>query len=196
MLARRTHWLKQALLGPGNAVGIRLTFDDGPHPNHTSVVLQQLETHDQEAAFFLIGQNVLQYGRPDYGRHTLGNHTYSHPRLGWFDLRGAEREIARCQAILPEATQFRAPFGRLTPGLWRATRRHGLPCMHWTLDSGDWKCRSLDDARTCAAEVIRLLRDGDTVLFHDSHPWIEPILDAVLPVISRNDLASRSEVRV
>ena len=53
--------------------------------------------------------------------------------------------------------------------------------MNWSLDSGDWRCRSEEDAATCAAEVLKLVRPGDVLLFHDDHRWICPILDVVLP---------------
>jgi hypothetical protein len=56
-----------------------------------------------------------------------------------------------------------------------------LRIVNWSLDSGDWRCRSAADAAECAREVLGLVRPGDVILFHDDHRWIGPILDAVLP---------------
>ena len=181
--ARRPHWLKR-LLVPARP-SILFTFDDGPHPAYTPAVLKRLREHDCNAAFFLLGNRIEAaphlVERIETAGHALGNHTYSHPDLGWLNFRQAHEEVARCQALVPTAKLFRPPFGKLTPGLRLAARRHGLQCLNWTLDSGDWRCRSTADAHNCASEVLELLQPGDIVLFHDNHRWIEPILDVVLP---------------
>ncbi|MDB5308106.1 MAG: polysaccharide deacetylase family protein [Gemmataceae bacterium] len=121
--------------------------------------------------------------------HLVGNHTFTHTRLGWWDRAGAYAELARCQDLLPAGVGwFRPPFGRITPGLWRAARRLGLGVVTWTLDSNDWQCRTEVDAAACAAEVLERVRPGDTILFHDDHPGIGPILDVVLPGLASRGL--------
>ena len=63
-----------------------LTFDDGPHPEATPFVLDELKKYNAKATFFCIGKNVVAY--PDiYKRildegHTVGNHTQNHLN-GW-----------------------------------------------------------------------------------------------------------------
>jgi peptidoglycan/xylan/chitin deacetylase (PgdA/CDA1 family) len=184
--ARRPHWLKRE---PLHGDGVLLTFDDGPHPEYTPLVLDRLHRFDLRAAFFLIGERIsVGAGSVSDGRsdgHLIGNHTWSHPRLGWLDFTEAESQIARCQEMLPDAKLFRPPFGRMTPGLRRSARRHGLRTMLWSLDSNDWRCRSRADADRCARELLAHLRPGDTVLLHDCHPWIVPILDIILPHVTR-----------
>jgi len=65
---------------------VYLTFDDGPVPEATPWVLDQLATYGAKGTFFCIGNNVRKY--PDiYDRilaegHTVGNHTYNHSN-GW-----------------------------------------------------------------------------------------------------------------
>jgi peptidoglycan/xylan/chitin deacetylase (PgdA/CDA1 family) len=190
--ATRPAWVVQAVRRPfarsglGRTDRVHLTFDDGPDPASTPVVLERLRAVGMCGMFFLIGERVslardiaLQLAREG---HETGNHTFSHRRLGWANVSGAFDEVARCQELLPaESRWFRPPYGRLTPGLWLAARRLGLRVVTWTLDSNDWKCRSAEDAAVCAAEVLELVRPGDTILFHDTHPWIGPILDIVLP---------------
>jgi peptidoglycan/xylan/chitin deacetylase (PgdA/CDA1 family) len=163
-----------------------LTFDDGPHPTHTHAVLERLAKFDLQAAFFLVGKRIadadLVKQIADAG-HILGNHTFSHAVPRWRDFAMSLNDVARCQMLVPSAQLFRPPLGKLTPGLWLAARRHELQCVNWSLDSGDWHCRSEADAAVCAAEVLQLVRAGDVVLFHDDHQWIGPILDAVLPAL-------------
>jgi peptidoglycan/xylan/chitin deacetylase (PgdA/CDA1 family) len=160
---------------------VLLTFDDGPHPQHTPFVLDRLAAFDLTAAFFLVGMRITDPSlvhRIAEAGHLLGNHTFSHSDPRWWTF--AEDEVRRCQSLVPGATLFRPPMGRLTPGLWLAARRCGLRCVTWSLDSGDWRCRNAEDATECATQVAEAIRPGDVVLFHDHHRWIEPILDVVL----------------
>ena len=42
---------------------IHLTFDDGPHPIATPLVLQELKKYNIRATFFLLGQNAQKFPR-------------------------------------------------------------------------------------------------------------------------------------
>ena len=205
--ARRTNWVKRALWGlagcrsgaaflPGRAPGsILLTFDDGPHPEHAPAVLDRLAAFNLSAAFFLVGNRIADPAlvrRIAAAGHLLGNHTYSHEIPRWRDFTSAREDVAKCQELVPEARLFRPPLGRLTPGLWLAARRLGLKCVNWSLDSGDWRCRSESDAMTCAREVLALARPGDIVLFHDNHRWIKLMLDVVLPGLAAQNTSTIS----
>jgi len=65
---------------------IYLTFDDGPIPEVTLWVLEELKKHHAKATFFCIGENIEKH--PDLFRriiaegHSVGNHTFNH-RNGW-----------------------------------------------------------------------------------------------------------------
>ena len=65
---------------------IYLSFDDGPHPQATGFVLDELKKYNAKASFFCIGKNVAAH--PDIYRrillegHAVGNHTYDHLN-GW-----------------------------------------------------------------------------------------------------------------
>ncbi|OWK40778.1 Peptidoglycan N-acetylglucosamine deacetylase [Fimbriiglobus ruber] len=171
---------------------IQLTFDDGPDPETTPGVLDRLEEYGLRATFFLVGNRVARaphvVRRIREAGHVLGNHTFSHAVPSYFSTRAAWREVATCQRIVAEAagaapTLFRPPLGRLTPGLVAAAWAHGLAVTNWSLDSGDWQCRSAEDADRCARETLDRIRPGDILLFHDDHPYIGRILDVVLPVV-------------
>jgi peptidoglycan/xylan/chitin deacetylase (PgdA/CDA1 family) len=162
-----------------------LTFDDGPDAEHTPAVLARLATFGVRAAFFLVGKRISDPAlveRIAGAGHLLGNHTFAHAVPRWRDFDGSD--VQKCQELVPQATLFRPPLGRLTPGLWLAARRLKLECVGWSLDSGDWRCRSEADALQCAREVLELVRPGDIVLFHDDHRWIGTILDVVLPALT------------
>ena len=65
---------------------IYLTFDDGPTPEITEWVLEELKKHNAKATFFCIGNNIEKY--PDVFEkvinegHSIGNHTFNHLN-GW-----------------------------------------------------------------------------------------------------------------
>jgi peptidoglycan/xylan/chitin deacetylase (PgdA/CDA1 family) len=166
---------------------VLLTFDDGPHPIYTPAVLDRFAAVGARGAFFLVGKRVtdpaLVQRIADDG-HLLGNHTFEHAVPRWCAGGAARLDMRKCLAVVPSATLFRPPYGRLTPGLWLEARRLGLECTGWSLDSGDWRCRSDADAADCAREVLARVRPGDIVLFHDDHHRVLPILDAVLPVLA------------
>jgi peptidoglycan-N-acetylglucosamine deacetylase len=192
--ARRTHFLKRLALAPfartrAHGSRVQLTFDDGPHPQHTPAVLERLAAFGVTAAFFFVGHRVSDpalVARVAEAGHLLGNHTFAHTAPRGF--ASAREEVRACQALVPGATLFRAPLGELTLALWRAACREHLECVHWSLDSGDWRCRSETDAETCASEVLELVRPGDVILFHDDHASVLPILDAVLPALKEKGL--------
>lgn len=191
--ARRTRSLTRAALAPFARTrcagsNVWLTFDDGPHAEHTPAVLHRLAAHGVSAAFFLVGNRIIDPAlvrRITDAGHALGNHTFAHALPRWHDIALSQAEVRACQDVVPGATLFRPPLGRLTPGLWLAARRLKLQCINWSLDSGDWRCRSEADAVQCAKEVLELVQPRDIVLFHDDHRWIAPILDVVLPELSR-----------
>lgn len=61
---------------------VALTFDDGPHPDYTPLVLETLREYDVVATFCLVGPNARQW--PELVRdivadgHVLCDHTVSH----------------------------------------------------------------------------------------------------------------------
>lgn len=183
---------------PSNVVRVRgdaggktlyLTFDDGPHPQHTPVLLDLLASCEVKASFFLIGQlaerhaalveRIVAYG------HTLGNHTYSHPQFGRLGIDEQLREIDRCDQVLAAFDglprhPFRPPRGELSPGLlWRCHRRRQL-VVYWSRDSLDYR------TRRPAAELVGLLQDdppvaGDILLLHDDADRAIEMMRRLLP---------------
>lgn len=61
---------------------VYLTFDDGPSPNITPLILDLLKQENIQATFFLLGSNVERYPelvqREFQEGHFLANHGYSH----------------------------------------------------------------------------------------------------------------------
>jgi len=195
--ALRPHWLARLIQNrfatshlPRSQQKILLTFDDGPHPEYTPQVLDLLKSHNAKAMFFVIGNRVQQNPHllqqiHDAG-HTIGNHTNTHPRFPFRNGKTAREELRACQSIIRsvvnvEPKDLRPPFGRITPGLLFAAQHARLRIWNWSLDSGDWRCRTDSDAAECAEALLNEARPGDVILLHDANPFISQILHLVLP---------------
>ena len=150
---------------------IYLTFDDGPHPEITEFVLDQLFMHQAKASFFCIGMNVQAfpstYSRIIDKGHTIGNHTYSHLN-GWKTKDEVYlNDIAEAKKYI-DSEFFRPPYGRITPFQLRQLKapRFNLTCVMWSLLTADFD-EQLSPER-CLEKLLLSIRGGDIVVFHDS----------------------------
>ncbi|MBU6121207.1 polysaccharide deacetylase family protein [Hymenobacter siberiensis] len=94
---------------PAGAPVVYLTFDDGPIPEETPWVLEQLAIFNAKATFFCVGENLVRY--PEIARaalaagHRFGNHTHQH-RSAWATARPAYlADIAVCQTHIDKLVQ-------------------------------------------------------------------------------------------
>ena len=164
---------------------VYLTFDDGPIPELTPWVLEQLDRFQAKATFFCIGDNRVRY--PEILQdilkrgHTVGNHTQSHCNG---KLTSAPEYLKQTQQFHQSTgvhtKLFRPPYGRLTGAQARGLRRKGYRIVMWDLLSYDWQ-KELQ-ATTIIKKLKRNLRPGSVIVFHDSLK-AENNLRAVLPKI-------------
>ncbi len=170
---RWLHWLypQRVWTIPSEEKIIYLTFDDGPHPDITAFVLDQLRKYEAKGTFFCIGQNVDRYPemfqRLRAEGHAVGNHTQHHLN-GWKTAADVYVNDVMKAADRIQSNWFRPPYGRLTSRQARAIRSR-LPLLSiamWDVLSGDF-----DPARTgdwCASQVLRFAKPGSVVVMHDS----------------------------
>jgi peptidoglycan-N-acetylglucosamine deacetylase len=161
---------------------VTLTFDNGPDPEATPLVLDSLARHGVKSTFFVLGQNVSASAGVDLARrasregHWIGNHTWSHVgRLGEMTREAALQEFESTQQALAWVEQparlFRprgggGRFGRglLHPAVVDKLTAGGFTCVLWTSVPGDfrdpdgWMDRALADCRT---------REWSLVVLHD-----------------------------
>jgi len=156
---------------PERVPTVYLTFDDGPHPEATAFVLDQLQRAAAKGTFFCIGKNVREF--PDvFNRiraegHSIGNHTFNHVN-GWKTGPQAYLEnVAQAAALIP-SRMFRPPYGRISGKAARKMLQGSDPwtIYMWSILSGDFD-RSLSPQK-CRDQVLRHLAPGAMVVFHDS----------------------------
>ncbi len=149
---------------------IYLTFDDGPIPDVTEWVLEQLDRFQAKATFFCIGDNVLKH--PDIFAqltlkgHSIGNHTFNHLN-GWKTQDALYRQnVAECQEVLPVKTNlFRPPYGRIKLSQAKPLL-HDYHIVMWEVLTGDFE-KYLSPER-CLEKTLKHTCAGSIVVLHDS----------------------------
>lgn len=147
---------------------VYLTFDDGPTPGVTEDTLDLLGQYDAKATFFCLGKNAEEnpelLNRITAEGHAIGNHTYDHPD-GWKTSQTAYlRNVIRAKATIPSRL-FRPPYGRITPAQVNALK-HKFRLVMWDVLSADFD--STNSPQQCYENVVRNVKAGSIVVFHDS----------------------------
>lgn len=153
---------------PNEEKKIYLTFDDGPIPDVTEFVLNELGERRTKATFFCIGDNVRKNRSifeklKDQG-HCVGNHTYHHVS-GWrSDSNKYLKDVNDCLAEMKmDSKLFRPPYGRITRKQIKALA--GYQIIMWDVLSFDY---SRISAERCLNGTLKAVRDGSIIVFHDS----------------------------
>ena len=152
---------------------VALTFDDGPHPRYTPLILDILKEFDVPATFFVVGSNVEFY--PDLTRriasegHEIGNHTYHHNHVAKMSLEDLTQDITRCNDAVEKVTgarprYFRPPEGVCNKSVQEICNTTNTTIVMWSVDTRDW-------AHTPIAEICQNVRrntkNGSIILMHD-----------------------------
>lgn len=165
---------------PPDDHGLYLTFDDGPNPETTPLILDILSAYNAKATFFCVGENIAKHPETfrqiiDAG-HQVGNHAYNHLK-GWETPTPEYIEnVKKCSEVV-ESKLFRPPYGKMKRSQQKKLRRDYKIVM-WTVLSRDYDQKI--DARTCLEKTCKYTKPGAIVLFHDSLKTIDK-LNIVLP---------------
>ena len=148
-----------------------LTFDDGPHPEQTAFVLDELKKYNAKATFFCIGKNVLDH--PDIYRriveegHAVGNHTQNHLN-GWKTKDAVYLENIRTAQKYIDSRLFRPPYGKISGFQVNQLLQPGykLKTIMWTVLSADFDVKITP--QQCLQNVLLNAKKGSIIVFHDS----------------------------
>jgi peptidoglycan/xylan/chitin deacetylase (PgdA/CDA1 family) len=149
-----------------------LTFDDGPTPEVTPWVLDQLDKHQIKATFFCIGKNIVE--NPEIFQdilkrgHRVGNHTHNHLN-GWkFNSKEYLKNILTAADFIPQSQGklFRPPYGRIKKSQIRKLDSLGYEIVMWSILSGDWDKKTSPEQ--CVKNCTYNLDKGNVLVFHDS----------------------------
>ena len=172
---------------------IYLTFDDGPHPEITAWVIDELKKYQIKATFFCVGDNLKKH--PETAKqlltegHQIGNHTMHHIK-GWKhknvdylkDIEDCDTEIRKIHEQLnDEKAQprlFRPPYGQIKPSQIKLLREKGYEIIQWSDLSCDYD-KHLNCEKSLSA-LVKNAKPGSIVVFHDSEK-AEIQLKQILP---------------
>ncbi|OLB77193.1 MAG: polysaccharide deacetylase [Actinobacteria bacterium 13_2_20CM_2_71_6] len=155
---------------------VAFTFDDGPGPQWTSMVLDALDEYRVSATFFMVGQNLAAHadlvkGRLD--RHDVGNHSWSHPDLAMLDANAVSDQIGRAHDTIQrltgrEAHLLRPPYGHVGGSTMLAADRHGYELVLWSRQMHE--AQYVHHEQGQVTEIVDGVSPGQIVLAHDVGP--------------------------
>ena len=170
-ITQKPEYVYSSHMNDGNKIA--LTFDDGPHPQYTPLILDILREYNVHATFFLIGENAER--NPELVRrilrvgHEIGNHTYLHKNLKEHTSGGIYEEISMAEeAILRIADQrtklLRPPGGLYDKQVCETAHRLDYDIILWTVDTFDWKHPTSEEIVQTVESNVQC---GDIILCHD-----------------------------
>lgn len=168
---------------PTNNKTVYLTFDDGPTPEVTNWVLEQLNKYNAKATFFCIGKNITNH--PPILKniikngHTVGNHTNTHLN-NWkvsnntyiTDIDLANNCLEKHIDPTNNSNQlFRPPYGKFNLKVTQILQQKGYQIIMWDVLSADFD-QSITPQK-CLNNVVKNTTNGSIVVFHDSKKAFE-----------------------
>lgn len=176
-----------------------LTFDDGPLPPYTNIILDTLASQCVKATYFLVGQMAHAYPsvvRRIYNEgHTIGTHSEHHPRaFERLSMRRVEREvddgINSVTAALGDAKAlspfFRVPGFGSTNAIERFLEGKHLVIWSADVDTDDWWRRSTPEAIVQRAMQRLNAKGRGIILMHDIHNKTAMALPILLKELKAN----------
>jgi peptidoglycan/xylan/chitin deacetylase (PgdA/CDA1 family) len=163
---------------PHKRDSVYLTFDDGPIPEVTPWVLDELKKYNAKATFFCIGENVQKH--PEIFQrilsegHSVGNHTFNHLN-GWKtatseyieNVDKAEGQMGnKSKFKIQDSRLFRPPYGKLTSKQAKILQRKGFKIVMWDIISYDYDANT--SSEKCLQNVLKNIKPGSVIVFHDS----------------------------
>lgn len=155
---------------------VALTFDDGPHPQHTPVLLDMLAALQVRATFFMLGRNAARYpdlvARVAAEGHEIGNHSWSHPVLSNLSDVAAMSEIDRTTLAIQDGAGrppvlMRPPYGAFTERQRLMLHQaRNMPTILWSVDPEDWR---RPGSAAVTARIVGGAHPGAVILAHDIH---------------------------
>lgn len=151
-----------------------LTFDDGPSPEWTPQILDELRNEKIKAVFFMIGHHVQKY--PQIAQqvaedgHTIGNHGYAHSVMLYYTPAEIEEEILYTEYVIKKFTgqttkYFRPPKAWVRKNIKDKIKSMGYTIILWSLNSKDWVSFN---HKSMVRYISQNIQNGDILLFHDS----------------------------
>jgi peptidoglycan/xylan/chitin deacetylase (PgdA/CDA1 family) len=148
---------------------VALTFDDGPDPVWTPLVLDALAKARARATFFVVAPRTTRYpslvSSMREGGHDVAFHCNEHVRHDAMTPGEIEADVGSGLPALGRCVRYwRTPWGLVTPATEEVARKHRLGLVGWTADTEDWRGGAPDEM---LARVRGDILPGAIILMHD-----------------------------
>lgn len=157
---------------PNEENKVYLTFDDGPTPEITEWVLEELKKNQAKATFFCIGKNIKNnpnlFQKVIDGGNAVGNHTFNHLK-GWeTNTKEYIDNISLCESEIKNQKSkiFRPPYGKIKHIQSKELRKLGYKIIMWDVLSADFDQTITPEK--CLKNVLQNVVSGSIIVFHDS----------------------------
>jgi peptidoglycan/xylan/chitin deacetylase (PgdA/CDA1 family) len=164
--------------GATNSRAIALTFDDGPHPQYTSELLQVLDRYSIRASFFWLGACVDRnptVAREVYKRgHWIGLHGYHHHSFPFLKPDALKQSLEKTQEAIAQACQIhpdnvrdvRPPNGLFTPQTLNLLHQWNYRPVMWSVVPEDWERPGV---YVVMQRVLQQVQNGSLIVLHDGY---------------------------
>jgi peptidoglycan/xylan/chitin deacetylase (PgdA/CDA1 family) len=152
---------------------IALTFDDGPHEQHTTSVLDLLSKYDVKATFFLVASNARQNRnivmRMKREGHCIAMHSLNH-KCAWLSFPWETRsDFMKSLKILGDlgiqVKYFRPPWGIFNAVTLACASKHDLRTVLWSVEAYDW--RKNNTPHNIERILLERTKHRDIIVLHD-----------------------------
>jgi peptidoglycan-N-acetylglucosamine deacetylase len=187
-----------SILWKMNSPDIFLTFDDGPHPVATPIVLKILQANKIKGTFFMSGSAVKQYPslvkEVEAEKHSIGIHAYNHTRSIAYSKKTTLSEILQTEEAITQvgahpAKLFRPPYGFFTWNTISAAKQLEYKLVMWSTSTGDYR-KDWSNDQVCVNALTKLAT-GAILVFHDNEltkTKVQQILPRVITGIQERGL--------
>ncbi len=170
---------------------VAISFDAGWGNEDTEELLDILAAHGVRATFFVVGDWADKY--PDSVKAIaqsgceVMNHSSTHAHFASLttdqilaDIRACNGKVAALTGVEPSL--FRCPYGEYDDHVISAVNSLGMTAIQWDVDSLDWKGIS---AQEITDRVLRSVKDGSIILFHNAAEHTPEALPGILDELQR-----------
>lgn len=164
---------------------VLLTFDDGPNPATTAIILSTLDELKIKALFFCVGNNINRYSSLASEMlsrgHSIGNHTYNHSIIIKMNYEDVVSEIVQMNEVVLnnlgyKIKYFRPPHGKFRLNTSRLMKQLELKNVMWSLLTYDFE----NNLSRVKSSVRKVLKSDSIIVLHDSNKSKDIIRDSIL----------------
>jgi peptidoglycan/xylan/chitin deacetylase (PgdA/CDA1 family) len=170
---------------------VALTFDDGPMPTQTQMILRILKENDVKASFFLVGEAVRAHPEETemiiQAGHEVGNHSYTHQKMVLKSPAFVSLELMKTEDALRKAgaegpIHFRPPYGKKLVVLPYYLWKNDILSVTWDVEPESYSQTSKDSLKI-SQHVVNSVKPGSIVLLHVMFNSREASMNAVPEII-------------